>query len=320
MPFRCIADQLKIGVGTAHKLFKKFEDTGDVVPKTYPAKLEWRKLDDLHELYIIGLVAENPGLYLREMCQKIYDATGVRVSDSTLCRTLRRNGFSRKKIVQVAKQRSAIFRGKFMADVLGYPRSYFVWVDESGSDRRNQIRKFGYSLIGVEPMYHRFLSRGVRYSAISAISSSGMICYELVTGSVNGDMYYDFLRGTLVPNMQPFPNDMSILIMDNCSIHHVEEIRDLLTSVGVLVIYLPPYSPDYNPIELVFSYIKYFLKDHDDIIKTANNFKAILSCAFDSVTSQQCNAYINHSGYSFIVQSQCSLVFQNFCMSPIIVC
>lgn len=297
LSFRCIASQLKIGVGTAYKLFKKFEDTGDVKPKTYPSKQEWRKLDDMHELYIIGIVAENPGLYLKEICAKIYHATGVTVSDSTVCRTLRRIGYSRKKIVQVAKQRSAIFRGKFMADVLSYPRSYFVWVDESGSDQRNQIRKFGYALIGEEPVCHRFLSRGTRYSAISAISSAGMMCYELVTGSVNSDIYYDFLRGTLIPNMQPFPNDLSILIMDNCAIHHVEHIKDLLTSAGILLIYLPPYSPDFNPIEQVFSYIKYYLKNHDDVIQVANNFKDILSYAFDSVTSQQCNGYIENSGY-----------------------
>ena len=61
---------------------------------------------------------------------------------------------------------------------------------------------------------------------------------------------------------------MSIIIMDNCSVHRIQEIREVVNAAGVLIFYLPPYSPDYNPIELTFSYIKCFLKDHEDIIHT----------------------------------------------------
>ena len=50
---------------------------------------------------------------------------------------------------------------------------------------------------------------------------------------------------------QPFPGQNSIIIMDNCSIHHIQEVKDLL---GVLLMYLPPYSPDFNPIEELFSF------------------------------------------------------------------
>ena len=56
---------------------------------------------------------------------------------------------------------------------------------------------------------------------------------------------------------------LSILLMDNCSIHHVDSVKETLRSVGILVRYLPPYSPDYNPIEEAFSFVKAFLKDHE---------------------------------------------------------
>lgn len=67
-----------------HRILRKFESTGDVQPLHPPVRLHLRKLDDLHELYIIGLIAENPGLYLSEMCQKIFEATNVVVSGPTL--------------------------------------------------------------------------------------------------------------------------------------------------------------------------------------------------------------------------------------------
>ena len=98
------------------------------------------KLDEYCELYsIIALLLENPGLYLAEMCQKIEQATGLIVSRATLCRLLKSNGYSREKISQVAKQRS---RGIFLAQVILYPTEFFVWLDDMGSDKHDQIRRF----------------------------------------------------------------------------------------------------------------------------------------------------------------------------------
>ena len=71
-----------------------------------------------------------------------------------------RNGFTRKKIMQVAKQRLVELRAKFMAHALQFPSSFFVWVDETGCDCSDQIHKFGYALKGLTPVYHRLLVRG----------------------------------------------------------------------------------------------------------------------------------------------------------------
>ena len=71
--------------------------------------------------------------------------------------------------------------------------------------------------------------------------------------------------------MNPFVgiSSKSIVVMDNSSVHHTQEVRDELRNTGVLVIFLLPYSPDYIPIELCFSYIKYYLKSHDDLLQLA---------------------------------------------------
>ncbi len=132
LSFKEIAIRLQIGVGTAHRIYEKFERTGDVAPCKQPIRPDSRKIDDIHELYIIGLVHENPAMYLREICTAIYEATGVSVSNSTVCKIVRKNGFSRKKLSKIASQRSVEHRGAFMAYVLQYPRDFFVWVDETG--------------------------------------------------------------------------------------------------------------------------------------------------------------------------------------------
>ena len=105
-------------------------------------------------------------------------------------------------------------------------------------------------------MYHRWLVRGQRVSAIAAISTDGVLEYKLTFDSVNGEKFLDFVRGILISNMNPFDNtsSKSIVIMDNCSVHHTHEVAEELRDAGVLI-FLPPYSPDFMPIELCFSTI-----------------------------------------------------------------
>ena len=210
------------------------------------------------ELFIIGLVLESPTLYLSELCAQVEDISGIEVSEATICRLLRRHGFTRKKIRQVAAQRSVELRGEFIAQALLYEKELFVWIDESGSDNRSHMRKLGYAIRGETPTCRRLLVRGKRISAIAAIASDGLVSVELTTGSVNSEVFFDYVRGSLIPRMNSFDSTSpkSIAIMDNCAIHHVSEVAQLFQDAGILLSFLPPYSPDYNPIEETFSYVK----------------------------------------------------------------
>ena len=100
-----------------------------------------RTLDYQGELYILGLILDSPTLYLGEIVQEIKHDIGIVISASTVCRLLKKNGHTRK-IRQIAKQRCATLRGKFMAHTSPLNGEAFVWLDETGTDRRSatQIR------------------------------------------------------------------------------------------------------------------------------------------------------------------------------------
>ena len=121
-----------------------------------------------------------------------------------------------------------------------------MWVDETGADRRDQIRKFGYALKGLTPVYHRPLVRGTRVSSITGMCSEGIVDYKLTDSTVNADRFFDFVRRQLIPNMQPFPGNQSIIIMDNCTVHHSQELKEFIQSARILLLFLPPYSPDFK--------------------------------------------------------------------------
>ena len=108
------------------------------------------------------------------------------------------------------------------------------------------------------------------------------------------------MRGELIPNMNPFDgsSSKSIAVMDNCAVHHVPIVEDLFGDAGILLIWLPPYSPDLNPIEEAFSSVKAYLKRHHDILQLSSvDPVPIIQAAFDQITKQHCNGWISHSGY-----------------------
>ena len=86
--------------------------------------------------------------------------------------------------------------------------------------------------------------------------------------------------------------------MDNASIHHVEEVRYLIENqIGGRLLFLPPYSPDLNPLEEAFSQVKRFIKHNDSLFQIFSAPRVLLSLAFDSVSRDDCISYITHSGY-----------------------
>ena len=66
--------------------------------------------------------------------------------------------------------------------------------------------------------------------------------------------------------------------------------------------FLPPYSPDLNPIEEAFSYVKAYLRKHDDLLQVIHNQTDVIESAFESITEDHCNSWIINSGYNDIVQ------------------
>ena len=245
---------------TACRFYALFEATGDVEPSCHQKKKSvLKKLDERTELYAVGVLLERPTLFVEEVCQELQEALGISVSPPTVCKSY---GITRKKVRQIASQRCDVLRGAFLAQCFMFTADKFVWIDESGSDTRNYIRKFGYSVRGTTPVSHRFFHRGKRTNATAAISSTGLMALTLTHNTVNQDVFYDFVRGNLIPQMRPFDgiSPATIAVMDNLSVYHVKEITDLFHQAGILLFFLLPYSPDLNPVEEAFSYVKYYLE------------------------------------------------------------
>ena len=294
-----ISELLCISERTARRYIHLFDQTGDIKPVSQrhgPPRL----LGEFEQLMLLRLILDRPGIYLHEVQSEWVARFGVDVSVPTLCKTLRHMGCTSQVMQHVALQQSEEERAHFMARVSVYDPFMLIWLDESGCDGRNSRRKRAYSVRGITPTKHEFLIRGTRYSAIPVMSMQGLHDLCLLEGSVNGEIFEAFIKSHLLPILQPFnwSNPLSVVIMDNASIHHVEGVRRIVEDqAGAKLLFLPPYSPDLNPLEEAFSQVKSIMKENDDLFQVCTAPRALLSLAFSMVTKEDCQGYIAHSGY-----------------------
>ena len=145
-------------------------------------------------------------------------------------------------------------------------------------------------------MSPELLVRGERISVIAFMSMSGMLDCKTVKHSVNGDTFYDSMQTTVLPHLMTFNgvNPHSVLIVDNSSIHHVDGIVQMVHEVGALIHFLPPYSPDYIPVEEAFSKVKANLRAMNSA--SFEDPENLVMAAFSTTTVENCQQWIGHAG------------------------
>ena len=145
MNYKQVADLLYVHVSTVRRIINLYESTGSVAPAEQKRGPQ-RMLSDIDQASLVETLLSRPESYLDELQQELFRNTGTWTSVSTLFRTIRRLGLTRKKLQRVALQRSDSERIQFMEEMSLLSADMIVWLDETGSDRRKETRKFGYHL------------------------------------------------------------------------------------------------------------------------------------------------------------------------------
>lgn len=181
-------------------------------------------------------------------------------------------------------------REAFYRDQVNLDPSKLVFLDEAGVDVA-MSRAYGWSPPSEPPVIER-PARGRRVSLIGAIAADGPRALLEVEGYVNGEVFTRFLREDLGPNL----NEGDIVIMDGPSIHKVKGVAEALAEAGATALYLPPYSPELNPIEMTWSWLKRLLRAHP--VRKLNWLKERVMLHWAEITEKLCQRWIKHSGYT----------------------
>lgn len=130
-----------------------------------------------------------------------------------------------------------------------------IFIDESGV-WEGMERAVARSFAGIRAFSHRGCYKGEKHTVIGAISVEGMVCIKTIKGSMKGKDFIAFLQENLCPVL----DKEKVVIMDNLRIHKMKGVEELIAEKGAKVTYLPRYSPDFNPIEMLWSVMKTFLR------------------------------------------------------------
>jgi len=127
---------------------------------------------------------------------------------------------------------------------------------------------------------------------VSALRHDGMVAPMLIEGPMNGELFLAYVEQCLIPTLKP--ND--IVIIDNVATHKVAGVAEAIEAAGATLRYLPPYSPDLNPIEKPFSKFKAYLRKLAQ--RTVPGIRHAIRSFLPSLTGQECAHYLSHAGYA----------------------
>jgi transposase len=152
-------------------------------------------------------------------------------------------------------------------------------------------RRYACSPIGQRAFSSAPINYGPNISVIGAIRQDGVAAGMSIEGPVDGEVFLAFTRHILAPALQPG----DVLVMDNLSVHKVKGVVEAVEAVGARVLFLPPYSPDYNPIEQCWAKFKEWMRSQAARTKKALN--DAITQGFLQIDASLTSACFQHCGY-----------------------
>lgn len=171
-------------------------------------------------------------------------------------------------------------------------RDQLVFLDES-SAKTNMTRLYGRSPVGERCVDHTPHGHWKTMTMLSAIRASGVMADAtvVVDGAMNGETFLAYVEQFLAPTLKPG----DVVMMDNPASHKVRGVREAIEAAGCDLWYLPPYSPDLNPIEKLWSKVKAWLRR-----VSATTFEALSDAVADALRAvklDECSHYFDACGY-----------------------
>ena len=173
------------------------------------------------------------------------------------------------------------------------PRSVdrLVFLDETGTSTK-MARRYGWGprserVVADVPHGHWKTT-----TFVGALRSTGMTAPMVIDGAMNGELFLAYVEQQLVPTLC----QGDIVVMDNLSSHKKAGVSEAIESAGARLMYLPPYSPDLNPIELAFSKLKTLLRKFGE--RTVDSLWARIGQLIAEFKPTECLNYFRHCGYT----------------------
>ena len=284
-----VAKRYQVSAAWVRRLRQRRRESGEIEPRK-SGQPRGRRLAAYGE-QLKALNAKRPDATLAEL----REALGASISIWTIWRALRDLKLSLKKTIHAAEQGRpdvAARRAEWRIWQIGLDPRSLVFLDETWATT-NLIHRYGWGprdkrLIDKAPHGHRKTT-----TFLAALRHDGLHAPLVADGPINGELFVAYVRQQLVPTLRPG----DLVIMDNLSAHKVRGVREAIAAAHAQVVYLPPYSPDLNPIEMVFSKLRRLLQTAAE--RTIAQLWTRIGACVELFKPQECANYFRHTGYRY---------------------
>ncbi len=282
-----IAAMFRVSRAWVHRLVQRHRETGSLAPRQQ-TKFRSRVLAG-QEARLAALITARPDATLAE----IREALPTTAALSTLWLEIDRLGLTVKKTVHADEQRrpdvAAERRLWRETQPLRDARQY-VFVDESGVTT-DLLRRYARSLRGTRIGDHAPCSHWQTHTVVAALRPTELTATAVFDGPIDNATFRAYVEQVLVPTLHPG----DVVVLDNLAAHKQPEVRAALEQAGALLRFLPPYSPDFNPIEQAFAKLKAFFRAFRP--HTFEHVCELMAAALGLFMPDECANYVRHCGY-----------------------
>ena len=166
----------------------------------------------------------------------------------------------------------------------------YVFLDECGVTT-DLLRRYGRSPIGTRLHDHTPCSHWQNHTVVAALRLDGLGAPAVFDGPIDNPTFLAYIEQVLVPTLRPG----DVVVLDNLVVHKQAAVCAAIEAVGAQIRFLPPYSPDFNPIELAFAKLKAFLRAARP--RSFDHVCTLLAAALDLFTPTECRNFVRHCGY-----------------------
>ena len=257
-------------------------ETGGVGSKKPYKERSDKKITGASLTTLIQIVEENPWLFLDEIALQLKHRCNVVCTGVRCYLALKNAGYNLKVMRRIAAQRDEHKRDLYWEQI--YRTVTFldqlVFADETAKDTRTLWRRRGWGKFGAPVDTTQFLIRGKHVSILALYGMSGFIDYHHKEGGYKAEDFIEAVQICILPHLQQWPLPRSVLVLDNCGIHkkYRDALEDMVEARGARVIFLAPYSPIDNPIEMAFSAFKACWRRNAHWLVHTNDYDAIRFC------------------------------------------
>jgi transposase len=279
-----------VSPNTVYLLNQLFIETGSLEPRECPSEYP-HLITPEGEIYLKILLSEEVDLTLEELRSRYADVYGVQVSMGTMYNTLEKLNITRKKKTfsdpKKSTQEVKIKKAEYDEKLENIEQEKRFYLDETGCCL-NMTSIYGRSEQGKRVYDTRPTHPGTRINTVAVLSEEGIKAQYSYTGSLNADIFITYLNAFILPIING-----QTLILDNHPVHRAKSVQSFLKQNNINFLYLPPYSPDLNPIEEAFSKIKQYIKKQK--ARTKSMLLNVINNAINTITRNDAMGYFNHA-------------------------